>query len=326
MGTAKPKGSPAWAARLLQATLLDAVDMLGDAAEAGVREPPTAHRAAVLSYLRQNPHADLLAGIYDSNKDTTERLVRASYDVVKTLIRIMESDDPTPVSALILDRALGESILRICYIHDATVPAAKNLTRMAVYQLEAIEGNLRTAEAFGDDGTAEAARARENIAEMHSLLRAGGFEIGEGRRPPLSGWLRLDGQTESASFNATDAYKRYIRVGSWQWAIGSGATHGLGWLLPNVVGTVEEEPMSTAPETLLTVLMSCIEIADALARSAQAYTGADVDQFLRKIHQRRLGASAALGVPMGRAVDHREYGGPSFRQPTTTTGAIFREA
>ncbi|MBT2518760.1 hypothetical protein J7E29_15045 [Streptomyces sp. ISL-90] len=326
MGTPTPKGSPAWTARLLRSTLQDAVDMLADASEVAVQQPSVAHRASIHAYITQSPHRELLAGVYDFNKEVVERLLRASFDMTKAIIGILESDDPAPVSALILDRALGEVILRVCFIYDAAVPPARTLVRMALYQLESLEGNLRTAEAFGEEGADEAARARETIAEMHAMLTAGGFEIGPGRRPSLSAWLRLDGETESASFNATDAYKRYVKVGSWQWAIGSGATHSLGWLLPNVVGTVDEPPMSTPSETLLTVFLSIIEVADALAQAVHGYTGADIEWFLKKIHQRRLGASAAQGDPMSHAVDHREYGSklrqPSF--PTASGGASFR--
>lgn len=320
----QPVGSPGWSARMLRGLLNDVEAALGDAAAAGVQEPPTGQRAVIREYLVRS-NEELLWAVLDVHQDTTQRLIRAALDIAKSIIRILDSEDPGPVSALILDRALGEAAMRLCFIHEPGIAPARSLVRMALYQLESIEGNLRTAEAFRGDGLDEAARARENIAEMHARLTAGGFEIGPGRREPYSGWLRLDGETESASFNATDAYQRYLKVGSWQWAIGSGATHGLGWLLPNVVGTVDEDPMSTPQETLLTVVLSTIEVADALVRTAGGYTGTDVDPHLKRIHQRRLGVSAALGIPTGYAIHHSEYGDRTVapRFPHGTGGASF---
>lgn len=294
MAEGKVVGSPAWTARLLRNTLHDTVDMLGDAAEASVQNPPKGHLSDVLRYLRGNTHREFLAGVYDANKDATERILRASFDIVTSIITILESHDPGPVSTLVLDRALGESILRVCHIHDAEARPARTLVRMAVYQLESIEGNLRTAEAFGPDGESEARRARENIQELHSMLTTHGFSRADARRPPLTAWLSFDGERESAKFNATDAYRRYLSIGSWSWAIGSGATHSMGWLLPNIVGTVDEPPLATPAQSILMTASSCIELADALARTANHYTAADVGPFLRRNHLRRIATNEAF--------------------------------
>ena len=230
------------------------------------------------------------------------------------------------MSAMVLARSAGEIIMRFCHIHDPNVPPTRTLLRMAAYQLESVEDQLRTAEAFGEHGQDDARQAHENMSGMQSFITDSGIvRLADSRRGEFTLNLSLDGATENIKFNATAAYSRYLQVGFWDWALGSGATHGRGWFLPNVMGTSDEPPSMSRSEVAITVTLQLLELATAFAVVLGGHTGMDTNEYLRKVHQRRIGATAVDRARPGFAVGHQQYGdrlmAPTF--PMGTGGASF---
>jgi len=304
----------------------DSLPLIIEALAAAGDRRPGAPRTILNEYVRGQEHADFLGSVVLQSKIDMERSIRAVTDLMNGVIEVFESGASAPMSAMVLTRSAGEIVMRFCHIHDADVPPARTLLRMAAFQLEAVEDTLRTAEAFGVHGEGDARDAREHIATMHEFLSRHGIErSAERRRPEFTVNLRLDGATENVKFNATDAYRRYLRVGFWDWALGSGATHGRGWFLPNIIGTFDEAPSMDRNEIAVTVTLQILELATAFAVAASSHAGSDADEYLRKVHMRRIGATAADRENAGRAVGHREYGDRFLepRYPMGTGGASF---
>lgn len=319
-------GSPEWCARLLRSTLDDALPLIVDALAAGADLVEGAPRTGLREFVAGHERAEFLAEVVLQSKIDMERSIRAVADLVGGIITLFESGG-APVSAMVLARSAGEAILRFCHIHDPEVSPACTLLRMTAYELESIEDNLRTAEAFGVHGESDARKSRENIATMHGYLESNGFaRLAGQRRAEFTVNLTFCGEIENVGFNTTDAYKRYLPVGYWDWALGSGATHTRGWFLPNVVGTYDEAPFMDSREVAITVTLQILELASAFAAALGGHAGTDVDEYQRKIHQRRIGVTVtdfATGQPVG----HREYGqrrvSPTF--PLGTDGSSFLE-
>ena len=328
-GRLRAVGSPAWCARLLRATLDDTLPQIIKALETANTCPAGAPRTVLHEFVSAHEHAEFLSAIVLQSKIDMERSIRAVADFIGGIIALFESGGASVVSTMALTRSAGESVLRFCHIHDPHMTPARTLTRMVAYQLESIEDHLRTAEAFGVHGESEAREARENIAKMHGAITDNGFERRAGtRRPEFTVNITLKGETENISFNATDAYRRYLAVGSWDWALGSGATHGRGWFLPNIVGTFDGAPFMERDEVAVIVTLQILELADAFALAFGGHTGSDVDEYQRKTHLRRIGVTAASGEQNGQPVSHRDYGQrqvtPTFR--SRTDGSSFRGA
>ena len=212
-------GSPAWCARLLRSTLSDTLPLIMKSLETAGDLPAGAPRTVLHEFVSAHEHAEFLSEIVLQSKIDMERSIRAVADFIRGIITLFESGGTSVVSTMALARSAGESVLRFCYIHDPNVPPDRTLTRMVAYQLESSEDNLRTAEAFGVHGASDARDARENIVTMHGDLTGNGFERLAGRRPEFTVNITLNGETENISFNATDAYRRYLAVGYWDWAL-----------------------------------------------------------------------------------------------------------
>ncbi|MBN8981996.1 MAG: hypothetical protein J0I29_12080, partial [Rhizobiales bacterium] len=156
----KPFGPGIYAARLLRATIFDVDNLLDEALEAGGQRRRGSGIAALDQYMRASPRRDFVYGaIFGTNMETIERLLRTCKELAEAIALAFDSGSLVRVAPFVLERALGEAIMRICYILDAGVPPARTILRMAAYQLESVEGNLRTAEAFGPSAAAAKARA-----------------------------------------------------------------------------------------------------------------------------------------------------------------------
>lgn len=319
-------GSPQWCARLLRATLDDSLALITEALAVSGRRLQGAPRTVLQQYVQAHEHGNFLGAVVLQSKIDMERSIRAVADLVSGIITIFEAGGGAVMSSMVLARSAGEIIIRFCHVHDPNVPPTKTMLRMAAYQLESVEDNLRTSEAFGVHGEEDARDARENIAQMQRFLSEHGIILlPDRRRAEFTVNVSLDGETENVKFNATDAYRRYLQVGFWDWALGSGATHGRGWFLPNVIGTFEEQPFSDRNEIAVTVTLQILELATAFAVAVGGHTGMDTNEYQRKVHQRRVGVTAADREQAGHAVSHREYGerqvAPRF--PMGTGGASF---
>lgn len=270
---------------------------------------PGSPRAVLHDYVSSGAHADIYGAFVLQSKIDTERSLRAVADLVNGIITLFEAERGAAVSTMVLARSAGENIMRFCHVYDADEPPQRTLLRMVAVQLESVEDNLRTAEAFGPHGQDDARSARKNIAAMQEMVQdAGIVRLANQRRPEFTTNLTLDGVTENVRFNATESYRRYLQVGFWDWALGSGATHGRAWLLPNIVGTFDESPFMDRNDISITVTLQVLELATAFARSIGGHSGADTDLYQRKVHQRRLGVTAADRPPAEYAVSHSDYG------------------
>jgi hypothetical protein len=321
-------GPGVYIARHLRSTLVDADELLDQALTAGAARNDGSGVARLDEWMRGHPHGDFLHGaIFDANMETVERLLRSCRDLTTGLALALDTNGELRTSLFVLQRALGEAVMRLCYIMDADIPPARSLARMAAYQVEGIEGNLAAADAFGSYAVEEGARIRATISELQRRLTEGGFELTpDTRRPPLTAGVTLDGQRENVKFNATDAFKKYVPGSSWQWELGSGVTHSRGWMLSSIVPTLETEAPGTAIELVVGVGLVVFDLADAVARVAAAHTGVYVDWFLKKVHSRRLGANSWTNGGRSLSVGHVEYASrpPEFKAAEGHLGASFR--
>lgn len=270
--------------------------------------PANAPRTALREYVQNHPHGSFLGAVALQSKEDMERPLRAVADFVDAIATLFESSSNAVVSSMALARTAGEAVVRFCYVYDPEQPPNRTLARMAAVQLLAIEENLRTAEAFGEYGKDDAAEAVKDIEEMHRWLTENGFQRKPAKREQFTANISLDGAVENISFNATDAFKKYIKVGSWEWALGSGAVHTRGWLLPNLVGTFSEPPFMGRDEVARSVTLALLELATAFTASIGGHCGLNPDSYLKKIHRRRVAVTAHDNPEGGQAIGHREYG------------------
>ena len=300
-------GPGVYAARIVRAAVKDMGVLLDQTLEAGSERRPSAGITVFDQWARAHEHAAFFLAVFQQSMDDVERLLRACIDMAESIALLMETNGRSVISPLVLSRSLGEGVMRICHVIAADVPPSRTLARMAAFQLEAVEGNLRTAQAFGAQGVEEGERARGNIAEMQAWFTDHGIELGAGRVAPFTAWVRVDGETENIEFNATDAYKRHMPRSVWHWSLGSGVTHSRGWMLPSVVGVRDEEALSSTIEMYVTTADAILELGDALATAASAHVGLDVDSYLKKNHLRRRGLLTWVRGNSDLAVGHREY-------------------
>jgi hypothetical protein len=301
-------GSPEWCARLLRSTVRDTLTLITDSLQTAGDLPAATPRTELHEFVSTHEHGDLLKGVVLQSKIDMERSIRGVADLLEGIITLLESGGKSVVSTMALARSAGESVLRFCHIHDPNETPSRTLTRMAAYQLESVEDNLHTAEAFGEHGTDDAAEVRESIAAVHLQLEGSGFKRLPGKRPERTINITFLGETENVNFNVTAAFKKYLVVGYWNWALGSGATHGRGWFLPHIIGTFDEPPLMGRDEVAVTVTLQILELADSFAVALGGHTGSDIDEYQRKIHQRRVGVLAASSEQIVQPISHREYG------------------
>lgn len=309
MGESQPEFSvDVYAARVIRSTLRDSRRVIDEAVIAGGERRDGAGITLLDAWMRAHVHADFIfGGLWDQNLETAERLLTLCGELAESIAILFESPSRLAAAPFVLERALGEAIMRIAHIFDPNVLPARTVARMAAYQLETIEGNLHAALAFGENGVEEVDDARAQIAEMHGFLERAGFTRLPARREPFTASVEIGGERENLKFNATEAFKRYLPSSPWMWELGSGVTHGRGWMLGSLIATTQTEAVSTDVDVALSVGGAVVELADALARTAAGHSGVDVDWFLKKNHLRRRGLSSWSGRGARLSVDHKEY-------------------
>lgn len=66
-----------------------------------------------------HPHRDFLRGaIFGTNMETVERLLRSCRDLTTGLALALDANGELRMSLFILQRALGEAVMRLCYIME----------------------------------------------------------------------------------------------------------------------------------------------------------------------------------------------------------------
>lgn len=304
-----------YVARLVRSTLADVDTLLDQILTAAAQRLPDAGITVFDAWVHEHHYGPFYSGVFKKSIGESERLLRAAADMAESIAILLEASGRSVVSPYVLSRSLGEGVMRLCYLLDPDVPPARTLLRMAVFQLATIEGNLETARAFGPDGADKEPEILANIATLHGWFADNGIERIPGRRTPYTASLSLDGETENVRFNATAAYQRYMPFSAWSYNIGSGATHSRGWMLPSLVGTLEEGPLATTIENVVAVGNAVLDAADALARVGARHAATDVDWFLRKTHLRRRGLVRLAGKGSDVMVGHDEY---AARAPGST--------
>lgn len=320
----------AYAARLLRQSIRDSEELLERAVEAAATRLPDSGVARIAEWLSAVPaRASQVGTILDQNVDSVEVLLRSSRDQSMTIALALERDGEIIASLFVLIRSLGEAVMRVAYLLDSSVTPARSVARMAAFQLETVEGNLRGAAAFGPDGRTEARRVEPVVAELHEWLTAQGFVLHpDTRRRPHTASIELDGERENLRFDATSAFNKYLAASAWQWELGSGVTHGRGWMLTSIFPTSVNDAPSTPRDSLVGVTLMFFELTDALAKSLTSHTGVDIDAFLRRTHFRRLGMNKWTSSPSDLAVGHVEYGqrAPFFAPQPGVLGPSFRQS
>lgn len=168
----------------------------------------------------------------------------------------------------------------------------------------------------------------QNVATMHGWLASCGITRTVARREPFTASPHLDGETENVRFNSTDAYQRYMPSSAWSYNVGSGATHSRGWMLPSLVGTLEEEALASPLDNAAAIGHAVLDTADALARVGAGHAGLDPDWFLRKTHLWRQGIGHLGGIGPDLVVGHQEYAArkPGWERNSGTPGQSFHRS
>jgi hypothetical protein len=266
--------------------------------------------------------------LFNRSVGASERTLRSSAEMAESIAILLESESASMVSPHVLARAVGEGIMRICYVADATIAPAQTLLRMAAFELATFEGTFTTMRAFGGRHTDELENALANVKLMHRWLTENGITRTSAKREPFSTNLSLEGHVENISFNATAAYERYMPASAWSYNLGSGATHSRGWMLPSLVGTVEEDALATRADSAATVGHIILDVADALARIGAGHAGINVNTFLRTTHLRRNGIVRMGGRGDAISVNFEEYASRFYdtKEPDTDDGRAFRQS
>jgi len=138
-------------------------------------------------HTRAPPHADPVFGqILYENANAVDRLLRHRQDLAEGIALALDANGSVLSSLYVLQRALGEAIVRIPYIFDASVAPARVIARLDADHIETVEGDLRAAEALARAGQEDAQRTSA-ISRRCTGPKEGGFELRcDSRRPPLT--------------------------------------------------------------------------------------------------------------------------------------------
>lgn len=318
----------AYVARLIRMTARDVAELVDRAAVDGGKRLEGAGITTLDEWMRMHQHAGFIyGGVFDQSIDMIERHLRLCDELAESMAQLLESG-PVSASPIVLERSLGEAIMRIAYTLDPSVPPARTVLRMAAYQLDSVEGTLTAARTFGRYAKEEETKAMESIKTLHKLLSDAGFERLPDKREPLTATLSLNGQRENLRFNATDAYRKYAPSSPWMWEMGSGVTHSRGWMLDGLMPTLRAAPITSPADVALSVATSVVELSDVLARTAHAHTGTDVDWFLKRNHLRRMGIASSRPGTGAPKIGHVEYAGrgPEWVPKRGSMGPSFIKA
>jgi len=317
-----------YVARLIRSTIRDTTELVDTIVDSAATRPLGSGIQRMQEWIDAQARRDFFSYIFNQSVGASERTLRSSAEMAASIAILLESDSTLMVSPHVLARAVGEGIMRICYVADPAVTPPQTLLRMAAFELATHEGNFSTMRAFGDREKDELESLRGNITLMHRWLTDSGIARTPARREPFSTSLSLEGHVENISFNATAAYERYMPASAWSYNLGSGATHSRGWMLPSLVGTIEEDALATPADSAATIGHIILDVADALARIGAGHAGIAVDAFLRATHLRRNGIVRMGGRGSDISLNYAEYAsrfvGPN--EPLDGDGSAFRRS
>jgi len=253
--------------------------------------------------------------VFDEGIDHSLRLLHAIDQHARSVELMLRHDAVEGATLMTIYRAALEATAQLCYLHDAMIPVQDLAARNVAARLAFFHGNETTSLAFGQHMPADKTEdIKSGVDGLQNFLRDNGVTLDEGRSPRnFAAWVQVDGSTRAnVRFNATDAISRYIG-GSWQYALGSGATHALGWLLPSYVPGIDEK-LGSDHDIVVSVVAGFLDCADAIAKTASAHSGYDTVAARRKTLKRRtvLVANASGGQPSPIDLETYESRGPNW--------------
>lgn len=266
--------------------------------------------------------------VFDEGIDHTLRLLNAIDQHARTVELMLRNDAVEGATLMTIYRAALEATAQISYLHDSAIPPQNLAARHVADRLAFFQGNESTSIAFGDHLPATAAEDAGNAVDgVQDFFSENGVLLDPGKSPRyFAAWVQVDGSPRTnVRFNATDAISRYVG-GRWQYMLGSGATHALGWLLPSFVPGLDEK-LGSDDDIVISVVQGFLDCADALARTVEAHSGFDTVPTRRRTLRRRtvLIANARGGKPSPIDLETYESRGPNWTaaEVSATYGAAF---
>lgn len=295
--------------RLISQTLRDITRLVNEAARVGGERRAGAGVTAFDEWVHAHEHREFYRGVFNENIEAVEQLFAAAEDHVHALLATLRSGRSPTTSLFVLERAIVEAALRVCWLLDGNLSPERALARMMVVQLEQIEGELAAAEAFRPTARVEERRIRDNIADFHREMDRHGFtRTPDRRRPERTSSIAIGGARETANINVTDAVRAYMPLVPWQWHLSSAAAHARPWMLASMLDTTERRASPSAhADACLAITLSLLGVADALAETAHSHTGVEVGWFHKAVHQRRLALTTRARGDSSVAVGFEEY-------------------
>lgn len=280
-----------YAGRMLRSQRADSRAMI-DASIAHASQNPRPAGSGIqklLLWLEEHPNGGFYKlVVFDEGIDHSLRLLNTIDQHARTVELMLCNDAVEGATLMTICRAALEATAQICYLHDAAIPIESLAARNIAARLAFFQGNETTSIAFGEHlPSGKAEDVVSAVDGIQDFLRTNGVVLDEGRPPrKFANWVQV-GESARANvrFNATDAITHYVG-GRWQYVIGSGATHALGWLLPSYVSGIEEK-LGDDEDIILSAVGGLLDCGDALARLAQAHSGFDTVPVRRKTLTRR---------------------------------------
>lgn len=283
----------------------------------------------LLRWLAEHPNGGFYKLlVFDEGIDHSIRLLNAIDQHARTVELMLHNNAIEGATLMTVYRAALEATAQLCYLHDPAVPVQDLAARNVAARLAFFHGNETTSLAFGAQiPAAKTEDATSAVDGVQAFLRSNGVELDEGRPPRhFARWVRVDdSRRANVRFNATEAIAAYVG-GTWKYAIGSGATHALGWLLPSFVAGIEEK-LAEDGDIVVSVVEGLLDCADAIARAAEGHSGLDTTPVRKKTLRRRVAMVAQVrgGAPSGIDLATYEERGPMWAPAVVpaTYGSAF---
>ncbi|KQO97503.1 hypothetical protein ASF30_13815 [Leifsonia sp. Leaf264] len=297
--------------------------------EQGAEKLPGSGISELVEWLGVQDDYDFVRAVVDTGLDDAARLLNVADDYAGALEDLLAGGYDRPAGLFSLGRSLGESVMQLLYLFDPGVTPERRVVRQLAFQVAAIEGNLGAVNAFGlNVEEADHVRVRDAIDGLHRFLSRAGIERGTPKSVGnTSLWVGRRGVNESLGFNATDAFNKYMPDSSFQWVLGSGATHSKGWMLPTLVGAFDEDALATPAESVIGAVTGLLSVSDAFSHIAEKHAGLDLDWLRKATHLRRMGL-LSWREGFRQRIDHKTYAhrrnSDAWRTDPSHLGQSFR--
>ena len=305
-----------YAARLVAATRRDVMVALKRATSGMDTERPGSARRGVMAWLDEHDTEDhFLRYVANESRTDASRLLNAADQHAAAMQHLLH--DGVAFGALAtLERALLESVLTLCYVHDHEASPDRLMLRMIARTLDTFEGSHRAHRQFTRTFTAAKRRSgEESVAGVRDLFRAHGVDIEPEKRggTPHIGLL---GTRENVKFDATAAAQRYFGTDAHHWTTSSGATHSKAWYLISVSPDSGERGGQAGTRVMGAATVGSLTASRALLRAIEGFTGFSTRPEQEGIFRREKGLISQLngGAPLEPvSLAEHEARGPTWR-------------